>query len=386
MDYKVEQNKTKRKKIKLKRSVKIFICLLLLLICLIFLINTLFISHSYSLEYNIDDYDISENYDKKEEIYYYEIKNNNHIYNFITSTKYQKEKKLITNITKYEQDDYTCLVIESNIFEVNPLCSKGDENIDYRLVPEDLELPISNTIEPYETNYENYYLYNTDNNILVWQYKGFIYFNKDKIKTFDLFTKDIYDINLAVKINNYLVIPDYEQNYNFNKLYIINLSNQKIEEWEIDYDISFDSYILGTNNKSIYLVDKKNKIEYEIVPHKKKMRIVASNNKKGIIYNEGKEESISLNSLISSNQSFTYKNNYQYTLQDNTLYLSYLDTDIKTKISDQKISSIVSINEDNIYYLVEDTLYKYNLYYGEVKLIEYDDWEFNYNNLIFLNN
>ena len=38
------------------------------------------------------------------------------------------------------------------------------------------------------------------------------------------------------------------------------------------YDISFQSRIVGVNNKSIFLVDEKNKEMYEIVPHKKKIR------------------------------------------------------------------------------------------------------------------
>jgi DNA-binding LytR/AlgR family response regulator len=42
--------------------------------------------------------------------------------------------------------------------------------------------------------------------------------------------------------------------------------------------------------------------------------------------------------------------------------------------------------KDNVYYLIEDTLYRYNLKYGETKIIKYSEWNINYKNLIFINN
>ncbi len=122
------------------------------------------------------------------------------------------------------------------------------------------------------------------------------------------------------------------------------------------------------------------------MPHKKKMRIVAKSNNQATIYEEGQISKVSLTKLINKEQTFTYKENYKYQLINNQLYLSYLDSSNKIKVSNQKIDTIISTYEENVYYLIDDTLYKYNLKYGEVKLIQYSDWEFNYKNLIFINN
>jgi len=377
-----------KKKYKLKKSAIIIILIFLVfLIALIIFLISLFKNKSYSLEYDIGDFRISENFDSKENLYYYEIAYNKTKYNFIYSSEYLKDKKLISDIKKYEEDNYLCLSIESSSIKNNPLCSKDDEVIDVHLVPESLQKKLNiNSISEEETTYENYKIYNTDNKVLIWSYKGFNYLNKTEPEFIKLFNKDIYNMPLTTKINNYILIPDYNESYSFNKIYLLNLENLKIEDWNLEYDISFDSYALGYNDKSVFIVDKKNEIEYELVPHKKKMRILATSNKNGLIYKNGTSEEISMKKLVTTEYEFTYPNNYHYYLEDKTLYLTYLDYSIPTKISNNEVDSIVHIKEDNIYYLVKDTLYKYNLYYGEVKLIEYDDWEFNYNNLIFLNN
>ena len=378
------------KKYRLKSSAKIVLVLILIaLIALILFVLSLFGSKSYSLEYNISDYAINENYDKDEKLYYYEITDNDMKYTFISETDYQKNKKLISDVKKHEKDGYVCLEVKSSKISSMPLCSYNREQISFYLVPEEL----SNELKDYydkpsekDITYENYHIYNTNSDILIWNYKGFNYLDGGDVEFIKLFNKDIYDIPLATKINNYLVVPDYEQEYEFNKLYIINLDNMKLDTWEMKYTISYDSYILGTNDKSIYLVDKKAGIEYELVPHKKKMRILASKNKNGVIYKNGVEEKINIKSLIASNKSFTYKTNYNYVVVNNNLYLYYWNDKDKIKVSNNKIREIVYSNNDDIYYLVDNTLYKYNNLQGEVKLVEYGEWEFNYKNLIFINN
>lgn len=379
-----------KRKYKLKKSaIIILVLLILIIVSLIFLLISVFKTKSYSLEYNIDNYEISENYNNEGNYYYYEISNNNLKYNFIYKSSYNKEKKLIKEIKEYQDEDYLCLIVRSNYIESYPLCSYKDSYIDYHLISETLQEKLSDYYtEPkiVEEKYENYNIFNQNEQLLLWSYKGFNYFNKDKTEFIKIFNKDIYEIPLATKINNYILIPDYEQEYYFNKVYLLNLETLKVEEWNLKYEISFDSYVLGTNDKSIYLIDKKNKREYELVPHKKKMRIVAKSNNQATIYEEGQISKVSLTKLINKEQTFTYKENYKYQLINNQLYLSYLDSSNKIKVSNQKIDTIISTYEENVYYLIDDTLYKYNLKYGEVKLIQYSDWEFNYKNLIFINN
>ncbi|MBQ4030195.1 MAG: hypothetical protein II625_00450 [Bacilli bacterium] len=367
-----------KRRYKLKK--KPLIVLILIILITIFLISLL-ISHlknkSYSLEYNINGYKVNENYDSNRQLYYYEITYNDYEYNFIYNSKYLKEKKLIEDISSKEENDLTCLYIESDYIESNPLCNNGKEVVYYQInrVEEEKE----------PANINNYEYYADVTNVYLWTYKNVSYYSKGELKDIKLFSKDIYDIPLAARINEYLLIPDYEQSYSFNKMYIVNLNTNKVETWKLKYDIAFDSTVLGYNDKSLFIVDKKNNIEYELVPHKKKMRIVGTKTKQGIIYEYGETKKVSVKEIINSNKTFKYQTNYHYSIESDGLYLTLLDSNIKTKVSNQEITSIISVKEDEIHYLVKDTLYSFNLKDGIKKLIKYDDWEFNHDNLIFIN-
>jgi hypothetical protein len=380
--------KTMKKKYRLKKSAITVLVIFIFLIALIVSLS-LFRTKSYSIEYNIFDYDISENYDKDIQTYYFEITKDSITYPFVYESEYQKERKIIKDIKEYKEDNYTCLKVEGSLVKTYPLCSYQNEIIDYHLVPETIKEKISeyikvpSSIEKKEGHYE---IYNTEDEILVWSYKGFTYIKDGKTKKINIFKEDIYEIPLATKINNYIFIPDYEQKYNFNKAYVINLETHEVEEWKLKYEISFDSYIIGTNDRSIYLIDKKNKKEYELVPSKQKMRIIAKGSQKGTIYDQGTIKKESMSKLVTKDYSFTYKDTYNFISIDNLLYLNYLDSTLNIKLSNQEITTIVHTSKDNVYYLINDTLYRYNLKHGETKIMKYSEWNINYKNLIFINN
>ena len=375
-----------KKKYRLKKSAITILVIFIFLIALT-IIFSIFSTKSYSTEYSIFEYDISENYDKEKKVYYFEIIRDELIYPFIYKSEYQKDRKLIKDIKEYKEDDYICLTIHSSIVNTTPLCSYKKQLIDYHLVPETIKEKISTYLkQPFQTEIKesNYEIYNTEDNLFIWAYKGFNYINNGKIKLIKFFEEDIYEIPLATKINNLLFIPDYEQKYNFNKVYIINLDTLEVDEWKLKYEISYDSYVAGTNDISIYIIDKKNKIEYELVPERKKMRILATKSQQATIYENGIARKEPMSKLVTKEQYFNYRGYYNYIVENDTLYMTHLDNTIKTKVSEQKITSLVYTYDDNAYYLVNDTLYRYNLKYGETKLMKYSEWSINYKNLIFI--
>ena len=368
------------------RIILLGVAFLFLLITLIVFLIHIFKTKSYSLEYKIKDTSISENYDNKNNYYYYKITYNNLSYDFIYESNYIKERKLISGIKKYYNDDYTCLIVDSEYFKVNPLCSYKEELIDYHLLDDEIKEKIKkyiNTPSTTEIELNNYKIYNTEDTKVIWNYKGINIIEKDKIESVNIFNKDIYEINIATLINNYFIVADYEQTYNFNTVYVIDIDTKEVTKWELNNEISFDSYIVGTNDKSVFIVDKKNKKEYELVPHKQKMRTVSSSNK-GIIYNNGEEETISMDKLINTKYHFEDKNNYIFTLDNKTLYMSIRDSNLKTKITNNKVDQIIKVSKDNVYYLIGTTIYRYNLKYGETKIIQYSELEYNNTNLIFI--
>ena len=368
------------KKYKPKKS---FIVLLILIIIIIFLFHKI-ISHkdSYSLEYSYDDIKISENYDKDKDEYYYELFYNKNKYSFITEIQSTKKSKLINKVEKYQDDDYVCLKVESSYFDSQILCSYQNELIDFHLASEEIlnDLNIKQNNKDDYSSLLNYKVYNKDS-IYIWNYKGLLNIATDE--EIKIFNKDIYETNLISIINNYILIPNYEEELNFSKIYILDMNNQKITTWDLEYNLSFDSVVLGVHDKSLFILDKSQKIEYELVPHKKKMRIVGNSKSKGIIYNKGTIKNVSLENIISNNLSFTYDNSYNYFLNNNTVYLNYYNKNDSIRITNNVVTKIIATNNKTVYYLVNDQLYKYSPQIGEILLVQYDDWNYNSQNMIF---
>lgn len=371
-----------RNKLRLKKEVILFF---IIIIVLIFgLIVKLLKNKSYEVEYKINDYNIIENYNKKEKLYTFVIKNKKVNYTFYSEEKYSKKHKLINDIEEINLEDEHCLIIKSDVIENNPLCYNSIEEIDFRLTSEEMQeqLGYNNNLKNEEKEHNNLKVYNTlDYTFLFWNYKGFDVINEN-INSISISSTDQYEIPLCVKLNEYILIPDYDDKYTFKKFYIYNILKGTKDEMIIDYEISYDSYIIGTHDKSIYLVDKVNKVEYEIVPHKQKIRIVGTSYKRGTIYTEKGFESISIDKLINEEHKFVDNNKYKYKIENEYLY-QYTENS-KLKISNQKINDIISIENDTVLYLVEDNLYLYNIKYGEIKIANNFEWNFNYKNLIFV--
>ena len=56
----------------------------------------------------------------------------------------------------------------------------------------------------------------------------------------------------------------------------------------------------------------------------------------------------------------------------------------KEKILNESPKVIVGQKDDTVYYLKEDKLYMNSPFYGEVLLMSYFEWNFNYQNVIFI--
>ena len=367
----------------LNKENKILI-LLVIIIFIIILYNVLKV-RSYTKKYKINNYNVMEEYDKKKQTYTFAITKDELKYSYSIESKYIRGKKKIKEISSYFNTDYKCVIPDIKNLDSIPLCIQNENNelIDYRLT--DIDFGIKEQDTKVNLKKDNLTIENTLDNYLVWNYKSFYNINNNKIEEIKLFKKDIYDIHLATILNNYLVIPDYDSEYNFNTFYIYDLDKKSLSSWETKYDISFDSYIAGSYDKSIYLVDKKNKIEYEIVPSHKKIRIVGTSKKDGVIYQE-KFKNISLQKLINKEYNFSKNIGYNYFIESKKLYLKMSDSPNKIVVSTMDDLKIMDQNKDKVYFLSKDKLYVYSPLSGLKLLLENFEWNFNYENMIFVYN
>ena len=358
----------------------------MVLLCIIIIIIFLFkMPHNYKIHYNIDKTKIEEEYNKKLKIHYLKVEKDSKDYEFVVSTKWQR--KIVTGLDYYVKDNIKCLSLKLKEENLRPICYDNKTIKDVELINnEDIlkHYKIKNTNKDNNTTFNNVTIYNQDNSaFLLWNYRGFDYLNGSITDNIKITDKDVYNLNIITKIDNLVILADYSQDYHFTKFIIINLENGKKQTWDIDYDISMDSYILGSYDKSVYLVDKKSLIEYEIVPSHKKIRIVGTKTKKGVIYNNDFED-ISLNKLVKKEYSFKQIKGYNYEAFDDKLYLKLYNSPNKILVTRKDDIKIVDIYEDSVYYLSGSKLYRYNTKDGEKLLLEDFEWNFNNQNMIFV--
>lgn len=380
----VAKSLTNIKKIKQRRRrVALLIILLIIGLTIYFIIRP----KNYEKKYQQNDFEITEKYDKKLAYYSFEIKKDSLIWHFVSKDKYSNKRKLINEVAFIEQEGISCIIPKSEKLLTYPQCIENNSQIDYHLVPDILKDQIESSyykkINASKDTYEKININHIDNQtFFIWNYKGFYMINNQEKKTIPIFEKDIYDLKLVSKVEDLLVIPNYNEQYYFNKFYLINTKSGKLTNWDFKDSLYMDGYFLGTQGSSLFFVDKKNKIEWEIAPSKKKMRKVGTSTKDGKIYQDGWEK-ISLTKLVNDTYSFHQKEVYHYEISDG-LYVRYLECNSKKKISEKNVKEIVAVIENKVYYLVADSLYSYSEENGEVLLMSYFEWNFNYKNMIFI--
>ena len=365
---------------------KTILCVFIAFILIIILFIVLRLPKDYRITYQKDGYTVEEKFIKKLGMYYFAVTKDDKIYEYSIQNKYIHGKKLIDKIESYKSEEYECVHFISEDLDTVPVCYDGDESIDYKLVNDD-EFKEFYKSKDYTTLNKTYNRIDInallDKKVLIWNYKGYIFLDSENQKEINFLDEESYYNNLAYLSQNYLITANYDEEYNFKSVYIINIQTEKYEKWELDYEISYNSYFLGDLDGKIYLVDKKNKIEYSLNPKKKEIEIVTNKSDDGKIWNNG-WESVSMSKLASDSYTFSSDNIYSYSLEDGKLYLKYYKGKTKRLVSNRVVDKIVEIHNDDVYYLVKDHLYFYNPDYGEILLISYEEWNFNSDNQIFV--
>lgn len=352
------------KKTNVKKLRNLIIFLLAIFLIFIILLNT---SHNYNLEYTIKDVKVNENYHKKAKYYSFVFTYENNEYEVISFDKYTNKRKLVKDISISKENDNICLSFTSKYVNLYDVC-KSSDTFYYK-----------NNNNDFKTNktYKNILIDNLNNQtFLLWNYHEFVYLSPKKETTISLFNKDVYNLNLIYQTDNTLLIPNYNEDYKFTKIYQINYKNAKTSEINLRFELYFDSYFLGDYKNRVYLYDNKNELEYFL--DLKKKEIYKTDYK--ILVNK-KWESVTNQKLKNNKLSFEETKIYNYTLKDNKLYGGFNKDYL---VTNKEVSKIIKTDNLDIYYISNDTLYYFNPLYGEKTLLKYSEWEFNNNNMIFI--
>lgn len=293
-----------------------------------------------------DDVMITESFVRrtKQELdhYYFKIKIGEHDFFYQTMSLSGNKKEVIDDILYLDDKEYLCIlpIFKKDGIMSDVICKNKKQNIYYNY--HDIQHPTS-TMKTfvhsllksgyYERHYQDnknkiekidmltFYPNNTqdDFDFGITNYKG-IYTIDDKVKNISLFDHDVYTRKLSAFVNGYYVVANYNEKYDFNSFYFVNLYDGTKYELELPLPIANDSYIAGVVNNKIYIIDKSNKRQYECSISKKTWKEVG-NEIDGMRYYEDGEWKIVPSSRFTLKET-TFKTNKEKKEEDYTLFLS----------------------------------------------------------------
>lgn len=408
---------------KYKRYIKLVICFLLLFIFIFICLRLL--SKGYKNSYSLDNnkYQIEEVYtrdtDDEHDNYYIEIKSKDIIYNFQLYQNIKDNNKLVKEVLYYD-GDYKCLLpILSNDVKVDFMCYKDSKYYDYaniRGLDYDLDKYI-NSLDKTKYNISdfkddtsnmdkvdniNYNKKNIPNDYVVSMstLKGIINLNSDNEKI-DVFNKDKYKRDISLFYNNFYITADYNSNYSFRELYIVDINTNKKNVVKAPDYISFDSYIQGVVDNELYLYDISNEKQYKVNLDDFSIKVVGTKKTK-IKYYDNKWTDISsvkANKKLLFNYDVTSDDEYEYIykrgnkLSGFIYYLKKVNDEYevyKANIQNQELkkyifnvenSNDLIFIDDYVFFKDKDKIKLYNDSIGIKTVVVNNELEFNNNTL-----
>ena len=98
----------------------------------------------------VNDYEITESYDKEKDYYSFIIKKDQTELFAIVHNQHFSSRKNIKEITEYQTETESCIKIGSNKVRIDPLCTKEQTQISYYLVSDEMKEKLGVTRNPEE--------------------------------------------------------------------------------------------------------------------------------------------------------------------------------------------------------------------------------------------
>lgn len=352
----------------------------------LFLLAVVFINRSrdYSETYEVDGYTIIESYEGSQGLLNIEVKVDDIEFSMPMLIERLNKKKVIDEVKIVQEDDKKCVLLKSDKIDSYPVCFDGERYVDYALSGlADDEFFVRESLRRRDSTYEGISLLSYPyENCFVWNYKGYYRLDENGAEGIDFLEKESYYNNLAYGVDEFLLTPNYDEEYAFTEFFIINMKKSKKSSWKFKGEISFNSYFLGEKDGLVYMVDRKNKAEYEIDVKRKKLERIDKNGM-GRVWN-GKWTEVSMAKLVDEDYVFENEAKVQYTTEDKVLVRLETEDKRRTVLSDKKVDKIVDVDGDEVYYLVKDELYFYSPIFGENIVLKWSELDFNSTNAVFI--
>ncbi len=305
---------------------------------------------NYLYNYEVKEYEISEEYDTKTQKYYFLLKNNDIEYHMEVNGEYSNARGLVEDIKEFEDEKNPCITISGQL-EFYIVCKDVEKQYFFHELKDDKIIEEYNGIDIY--NYPN-------KNFLIWNYKGFYYINEEKQTEINLLKNDKYLPNLNLIVDGKLFMPNYDDLYYFDKYYLIDFQNGKYSEHELNKEISLDSKYMSYEDNILRLYDDLLGKAYDITV--------------------GTEEVKTINGIDYENQADS--NNKLYYQEDDLIYYKYKNK--KIYINYNEVTEILYQKEEEVIFLSSGKVFLFNPSTGLKLLFESEQWKFNYNEIFYI--
>lgn len=398
-----------------------FIFILFILFFVYQFVVMLFIDHhqtSYSISQDGKVFMITETFskEKKNEHYFFEIQEGDHVFYFHRNFSMGKRDHVIQSLEVFSQNDLYCLypVLEKNA-PSSILCLKGNRQVSYVSLKQQNNTDIGAFVEilqnkgysnsVFETSYTSkeyrgklVYQDNLidDEIITLWDYQGLDLYEKEDLSSISLLTKDRYENDLGSLVSHYYVIPNYDQNHDFNTMYIVDLFDHSKKSLYFDEDVSFDCYVQGVVDSKYYLFDRNNKRQYEINPKQASSRLIGSIDLDGQYFDGSAWSSVPIGNFIEEKVTFPrsisssiremypdasiyeFYDRYYVITPQKEVYLVYQDHfDHPIFLFQDGAMQSVQVKDGAIYYIKDNMLYRYSDIHGLKPLVSYNEFRYN---------
>ena len=372
---------------------------------------------SYIIKGDKINFEVTEDasFDNNNNFYAFTVKANN-TFKFQIDHSFSKGNQVINSIKHYQDDNTECILplFKNNEVLLDIICYENNQyTFYYNLKGKNAELDkyvlglkeyklsqFTDILQSEEIDGVPIYKRNLiDNHYIAVQYnKGILNVSKDfnsVIYMMSLYSRNEANPKLSAFTDEYYVVADYNRTRDFNKISVVNLTRLKQATSSITANkpISMNSYIQGVVDGKVYLYDKDNKIQYEIMPYKGTLATHKGSNMKyynkgtwevldaakaddGILFAYEKEENTAYDRYDKVGSEigyyYMYKKNgdhydvYRRSIQDedSTIYLFATKT----------INHICYVG-DYVYFVNGKTLQVYNNEFGVRSILEYNALE-----------
>lgn len=366
---------------------KIFASITILYIFLFFLeFSFNYFKKHHEVTYKIDSFEIKEDYrgntKGEENNYYIELKTEKNTFHIQTYEDFQKEKKIIKEVKYYNDGTNECIlpIFKKNKVVTDLICISDGKEWNYNTNKNSKIDEYLNTIPEYsKENYEDkldnvimrmqasVYLSNLpkDQFVALTYYKGLLVADETSFREIELFKKDVYTQKIKAFTNNKYLIINYNNNYDSNEFYVVDLKTRQYNTFGSNNIIKYDAYIQGILDDSVYLFDKDSKIQYQLDLKDETITRIGNVNT-GIKYYDGTWKNRNAYEAVNEELKFKeYESNDEY-----VMIKKIRGTNYGTTIYVKEVNGIYEVyrgirDNKNLTYLFTTTDYKTMKFYKD---------------------